>query len=252
MSFIEAIIFGTISGLTIFFGMPVARIRALAKQHVAFLNAIAIGVLFFLLFDIFEHAITPIERALHGKGGSATLLIVIFIAGFTIGFLGLVYYGERLLRGQSSHSAQQLALMVAIGIGLHNLSEGLAIGQAAASGELSFAFILIIGFGLHNITEAFGIAAPLAGSTVSWRFLLMAGLIAGAPNALGTLVGYWFTSELLSILFLALAGGAIVFVLGELFAAGRKLSAHTWNGWGILIGFFAGLLTDFLLIALGT
>jgi ZIP family zinc transporter len=113
------------------------------------------------------------------------------------------------------------------------------------------AFLLILGFGLHNVTEAFGIAAPLAGQKTSWRFLLLVGLIGGGPNFIGTLIGYSYRSEILAVLFLSLAAGAIVYVIGELLAAGRKLEAHAWTGWGLAAGFFAGLLTDFLLVALG-
>jgi ZIP family zinc transporter len=70
------------------------------------------------------------------------------------------------------------------------------------------------------------------------------GLIGGGPTFFGTIAGYQFSSEPVSVLFLALAGGALVFVIGELFSAGRRLSSPLWNGWGIGIGFCAGLLTD--------
>lgn len=250
MSFIQAVIFGTISGLTIFLGMPIARLQNLAKEYVSFLNAVAIGVLFFLFVDIIEHAVEPIEKTF-SAGQSFFPFVLTLIAGFGVGLLGLVYYGHRYLRRGESITPMELALLVAVGIGLHNFAEGLAIGNAAQSGELKFALLLVVGFGLHNITEAFGISAPLAGTRAPWKSLLLLGAIAGGPNILGTIVGYGFGSGYVSILFLALAGGAIMYVIGELSAAGRKLSAHTWNGWGLLIGFFAGLLTDIILVALG-
>ncbi len=251
MTFLQAVILGAISGLTIFLGMPIARMRDLAKEYVTFLNAIAVGVLFFLFIDILTHATEPVETALVAHSGDLPMLLAVLILGFSAGFLGLVYYGREFLKNEGRIPAEQLALLIAIGIGLHNFAEGLAIGSAAHSGELKFAFLLIAGFGLHNVTEAFGIVAPLAGKRTPWKFLLTAGLIAGGPNVLGTIVGYQFTSDILSVLFLALAGGAIMYVIGELLAAGRKLSSHTWNGWGLLIGFLAGLLTDFILISLG-
>ena len=101
------------------------------------------------------------------------------------------------------------------------------------------------------MTEAFGIAAPLAGKRPSWAFLGLVGLIGGGPNFVGTIIGYTFASPQVSVLFLSLAAGALVFVIGELFAAGRKLTSPLWNGWGIAVGFLAGLLTDLILIAVG-
>ncbi|MEP6694091.1 MAG: ZIP family metal transporter [Chloroflexota bacterium] len=250
MSFAETVILGSIAGLTIFLGLPLARARIVAPKHMAFLNATAIGILFFLFFDIVEHAVEPVEGALKGGSSDVPLLVGVLVAGFLIGLLSLVYYGRRMAAGPG-FTAARLAIVIATGIGLHNFSEGLAIGSAAQRGDLTFALVLVVGFGLHNITEAFGIAAPLAGKQPSWSLLGLVGLIGGGPNFLGTLIGYQFSSEPLSVLFLALAGGALVFVIGELFSAGRKLNSPLWNGWGIGIGFFAGLLTDFVLVAVG-
>ncbi len=251
MSFENTLLLGAISGLTIFLGLPIARLRAVSKGHLSFLNALAIGVLFFLFVDVLEHAIEPVEEALVLHSPDFQLILAIFIAGFVAGLMSLVYYGRRCLRKSQGMTASQLAILIAVGIGLHNFSEGLAIGNSAVQGELKLALLLIIGFGLHNITEAFGIAAPLAGKRASWGLLLLTGLIGGGPNFIGTLIGYSFQSELLSVLFLALAAGAIVYVIGELLAAGRKFESHVWNGWGLVIGFLLGLLTDFMLVAVG-
>jgi ZIP family zinc transporter len=251
MSFSQTLLLGTISGLTIFLGMPLARLRAISNGYLSFLNALAIGVLFFLFVDVMEHAIEPVEQAISGHGATLPWLLSALIGGFIAGLISLVYYGRHYLRKAGGITPKQLALLIAVGIGLHNFSEGLAIGSSAVQGALKLELLLIIGFGLHNITEAFGIAAPLAGKKSSWGFLLLTGLIAGGPNFLGTLIGYTYTSDTLSVLFLSLAAGAIVYVIGELLAAGRKLEAHAWTGWGLTIGFFAGLLTDFILVAIG-
>jgi len=114
---------------------------------------------------------------------------------------------------------------------LHNFAEGLDIGNTARVGALTLALSLEIGFGLHNATAGFGIAARLAGHPVSGGFLAAMGLIVGGPTLLGTLLGMRFASAPLSVLFLALAGGSILFVVVELLAAGRKLAAPTWVGW---------------------
>lgn len=251
MSFTQTLLLGTISGLTIFLGLPLARLKVIKKEYLSFLNAIAIGVLFFLFVDVVAHTMEPIETALTQNAPEFWMLTIVMIAGFVLGLMGLIYYGKHFLKKEPKLDPYRLALLVSIGIGLHNFSEGLAIGNSAYSGELKLALLLIVGFGLHNITEAFAIAAPLAGQRAPWKFLILSGLIAGGPNFVGTMVGYSFSSQLLSILFLSLAAGAMLYVIGELLAIGRKLESHAWMGWGLLIGFFAGLLTDFILVAVG-
>ena len=250
MSFQETVILGSVAGLTIFLGLPLARVRVVAPRYHAFLNALAIGILFFLFVDIVEHAIAPVEAAIRTDASALPLLVGVLIGGFGIGLLSLVYYMRRVSLGPG-FTAMHLAVVIATGIGLHNFSEGLAIGSSAAKGDLTLALTLVVGFGLHNVTEAFGIAAPLAGKRPSWALLGLVGLIGGGPNFVGTIVGYAFASPAVSVLFLSLAAGALVFVIGELFAAGRKLASPLWNGWGIGIGFLAGLLTDLVLTALG-
>jgi ZIP family zinc transporter len=250
MSFSETLILGTIAGLSIFIGLPLARAKIVSPQHLAFLNAVAIGILFFLFFDIVAHAVEPVETALKARAADLPLLLGLLIGGFLLGLLSLVYYGRRMGAGPG-FSAVRLAIVIATGMGLHNFSEGLAIGSSAQRGELTLALTLVVGFGLHNITEAFGIGAPLAGKRPSWSLLGGLGLIGGGPTFLGTIAGYQFSSAPVAVLFLALAAGSLVFVIGELFSAGRKLNAPLWNGWGIGLGFLAGLLTDFVLIAVG-
>ncbi|MDQ6859231.1 MAG: zinc permease [Chloroflexota bacterium] len=250
MSFQETVILGSIAGLTIFLGLPLARVRVVAPRYLAFLNALAIGILFFLFFDIVQHAIAPVEQAIAADRAAVPALLALMVGGFAVGLMSLVYYMRRVSMGPG-FTATHLAIVIATGIGLHNFSEGLAIGSSAEKGDLTLALTLVVGFGLHNVTEAFGIAAPLAGKRPSWALLGLVGLIGGGPNVIGTMIGYTFASPQVSVLFLSLAAGALVFVIGELFAAGRKLTSPLWNGWGIGVGFFAGLLTDLVLVSLG-
>jgi ZIP family zinc transporter len=149
--------------------------------------------------------------------------------------------------------AERLALFIALGIGLHNFSEGLAIGQSAAKGEVSLALMLIIGFGLHNATEGFGIVAPLAGEATrpSWGFLAVMGLIGGGPTFFGTLVGQSFVNNAVFIAFLALAAGSILYVVIQLLNVAAKLRQKEMLMWGLLLGLFAGFATDLILVAAG-
>ena len=219
------------------------------------LNAVATGVLIFLLWDILSHAAAPVETALaatHRGDSSFAALVVIFAAGIATGLLGLVYFNARLFgrtKDAPPASPRTLAMMIATGLGLHNLSEGLAIGQSAATGAVAFALVLVIGFALHNVTEGFGIAAPLATSSSipSWGFLLVAGLIGGAPTFLGTVIGYIFTSTYVYVLFLALAAGALLYVVNEMFHIGRRLNSPAPMAWGLLLGFLLAYATDLFL-----
>jgi ZIP family zinc transporter len=241
---------GGLAGLTIFLGLPIARLRLASRQYLSLLNAFAIGILLFLFIEVMEHAIGPVEEALEEGEPGFLLLLSTVALGFGAGLLSLVYYGQRFTQGDES--PRRLAILIAAGIGLHNFSEGLAIGSSAQAGEMALALTLVIGFGLHNATEGFGIAAPLASEKqVSWGFLALCALIAGGPTFLGTVLGFSYASELLSILFLALAGGAIIYVINELFGAGRKLGAPAWAGWGITAGILLGFITEFILEALG-
>jgi ZIP family zinc transporter len=267
-------VLGGIAGLTIFLGLPVARVRGLGVPVQGFLNAVATGVLIFLLVDIFSKANQPVEEALDrvhkGQWTGFAVLAALYAAGMVAGLLGLTWFnrqfGRRLRRtgpeGQAAAvaarpptmpSARGLAMMIATGLGLHNFSEGLAIGQSAAAGALAFTGVLVIGFGLHNVTEGFGIAAPLASDQQrpSWGFLGMAGLVGGGPTFAGTVVGSNLVSEYAFVLFLTLAAGALIYVINEMFAVCRRLSAPPALATGVLAGFLAGFATDLVLTFFG-
>ncbi len=254
-----AVALGAIAGATIFLGLPVARMHGLPKVVQGFLNAFATGILMFLLWDILSHAGGPVEVAAEqGQRGTFAAMAVIFALGVAVGLLGLVYFNRsvfsHLRHGHASPSARSLSLAIATGLGLHNLSEGLAIGESAHVGAIAFTGVLAVGFALHNITEGFGIAAPMTTDTnkASWGFLGLAGLIGGGPTFLGTWIGYLASSTYFSIAFLAVAAGALLYVLNELFNLGRKISTPTSFAWGLLLGFLTAYATDlFLTVAAG-
>jgi ZIP family zinc transporter len=255
MSLIDTVILGAIAGFTIFLGLPIARLRNPQPAWQAFLSSLATGILLFLLWDILSKAKEPIDTALgearQGDVAQFAVLLALFCAGIATGLIGLVYVDRTLVRrrkvGVQTNPAQ-LALMIAVGIGVHNFAEGLAIGQASRSGAIELASVLIVGFGLHNLTEGFGIAAPLTlGARPSWAFLGLAGLIGGGPTFLGTILGYSIQSPAAFVLFLAVAAGSIIYVVGELLHVGRRFQAPGLVAWGIWLGFIAGFGTDLVL-----
>ena len=283
MSTFNIALLGAIAGFTIFLGLPVGRVRSLPTATRALLSATATGVLLFLFWDVLVHAVEPVETALVAvsQDGTGTWmafisLAAVLVAGLILGLMTLVYYEQWMVGAKgtarphgpgaasvaefteprafaTASPARRLAILIALGIGLHNFSEGLAIGQSAAAGQLSLAIPLIVGFGLHNATEGFGIVAPLAGEPTrpSWGFLAMLGLIAGGPTLLGTLLGQSFVNETVSVAFLALAAGSILYVVVQLLRVAQNLGHRTLMFWGLLLGLILGFATDFVIVAAG-
>jgi zinc transporter, ZIP family len=279
MSTGHILLLGAIAGATIFLGLPIARLQALGASTRAGLSALATGILLFLLWDVLSGAVDPIESALNARHwGRFSWLAALGIVGFTLGLMALVYYSEWMKRRahrratplvgpgaaaidefrhrgwiERLSAGERLALLIAVGIGVHNFGEGLAIGQAAAASEISLAVTLIIGFGLHNATEGFGICGPISGEGTqpTWGFLALLGLIGGAPTFFGTLLGQAWSSEAMSVVFFAVAAGSILYVVQELFAVNRKYGHTTLVTWLVLAGLMLGFATDFVVSASG-
>lgn len=291
MDLSHTLVLGLIAGSTIFIGLPIGRWRRPVPALRLVLNATAIGILLFLVWDVFTAAWEPIDSALaafHTAGSSLAPALgygAVFAAGLSAGLLAMVAYERYLTRRRTPSQsarfgpgamaatelepqvgtlsrlspAKRLSLLIAVGIGLHNFAEGLAIGQSAASGDIALAALLVVGFGLHNATEGFGIVAPLAAASdtdgsegrPSWQFLAVMGVIGGAPTFIGTAIGHSFTNAYLSVAFLTLAAGSIVYVIAQLFAVAAKAKRPDLLAAGLLLGLFAGFVTDAILIAGG-
>ncbi len=278
MSFAQTALLGALAGFTIYLGLPAGRLRMLRDRGRVALAMFAVGILAFIFVDVVQHALSIVSQALDGYrhgtssfGHLATLTAMLGL-GFLAGSAGLAMLERRTkmlaprlpIAGgaaaatvddaqallQQTEEARRLALrrglVIALAIGLHNFAEGLAIGVSARAGAISLATVLIIGFALHNATEGFGIVGPLGDVRPSWRWLGLAGLIGGSPTFIGTLVGYNVTSQPIELAFYALAGGAILYVIGEVWQAMRRYGHHELGMYMLATGFMVGVITDLI------
>src|SRR6266542_1569917 len=244
------ILLGAIAGVTIFFGLLIARWRKASERLRGLLALASAGVLLFLIIEVGYRAMETVEAA--AKGGSGLLALhfgLLFVVGLSVGLIGLAWLEQgRLSRKSVGAEALEVATMIAIGIGLHNFAEGLAIGQSFAGGAVSFGTTLVIGFALHNATEGFGIAGPLVGTKVSWGRILWLGVIGGGPPVLGAVIGGVWVSPSVELLFLSLAMGSLIYVSRELFRIRFQsvgaVAAMTAVAVGIFIGFGTELIAE--------
>jgi zinc transporter, ZIP family len=222
-------------------------LRRARPEWLAAFMALTAGLLSFLgveaLFEAFDRqALLP-----NGLGGAGLVLL-----GVALSYLGMTFLSARLRAGGKEAGGMVLALLVAIGIGVHNLGEGLAIGRSFAFGELQLGTFLIVGFMIHNVTEGLGIAAPVAEGAArpTLARLSVLALAAGAPAILGAWLGGFTTSDVLGVLFFALAAGAALQVVVEVGrfvarrAPGGLTSGHAVGGYlaGITVMYATGLL----------
>jgi ZIP family zinc transporter len=279
MGFAETAFLGAIAGFTIYLGLPAGRVQRVDDRLRVALGMLSVGILAFIFVDVIANGQAIIQTALrdfkdHRSSFAHVVVMFALLAGaFTAGTAGIASIQQSVGRrfrarppvagGDTATvlSASELAgpqraarraalrtgLTIAGAIGLHNFAEGLAIGVSAKAGAIGLATVLIIGFGVHNATEGFGIVGPLGGVRPSWRWLGLAGLIAGGPTFLGTLLGYQVHSDALELAFYALAGGAILYVIGEIWSSMRVYGHRTLGLYLLALGFLLGVATDIII-----
>jgi ZIP family zinc transporter len=276
MGFAETVLLGAIAGLTIFVGLPLGRASLGGERLRVALAMLSVGILAFIFMDVTSAAEGILTSALHdfrahrGSFGHLLALFALLAVGFTAGTAGIagvqraagrsagpaiagasaeltLSVAERAVAElQARRATLRTGMTIAAAIGLHNFAEGLAIGVSARAAAIGLATVLIIGFGLHNATEGFGIVGPLGRTRPSWGWLGLAGLVGGGPTFFGTLVGYQVNSAALELCFYALAGGAIIYVIGEVWTGVRR-HGHRLLGLNLLAaGFLLGIATDLI------
>ncbi len=209
-------------------------LAGVSQRWIDFFLSFTVGLLLFLGVDALEGAFeltSQVASAFQGVG-----LIVLGVVGTPL----VIHAVSRVARGDSAITPLGISVLIAIGIGLHNLGEGLAIGSSYAVGEVALGTSLVFGFLLHNTTEGLGIVAPLARSRPSYAMLAALGLIAGIPTIFGTWIGGFSYSPTASVLFLAIGAGAIVQVIAVL---GRSMGSRGRDGFkgplnaiGVVVG----------------
>jgi ZIP family zinc transporter len=223
-------------------------LRRIDRKWVHFYLSLTVGLLAFLLVDTFEHTLET--SAMVPAGFEAVGLIALGILGAVVGLRAIGHLG----RDKSAPtSGLTVAYMIAIGIGLHNLGEGLAIGAAYSLGEIALGSFLVIGFALHNTTEGLAIVAPIADRRPAlWNFIVL-GMIAGLPTILGAWAGGFSYSPTMATFFLALGAGAILQVIIEV----SKLLQRSWpkglftplNAMGLMLGLAIMYVTALMVTA---
>ena len=220
-------------------------LRQLSGGWFDFLISLTVGLLIFLGIDAFAESIELSERVPSSYQGVAIITIGLLL---TILILTAIsrYAGAASAQRGESHSALVLAYLVAFGIGVHNLGEGLAIGAAYAVGEIAVGTLLVLGFTIHNITEGIAIVAPITRSKFKWIHLVWLGLLAGGPTIIGTWVGGFTYSDVWSVLFLAIGAGALFQVGYQIVKEMAAQSVQSLVSFSNVAGFLAGLLIMYL------
>ena len=224
-------------------------IRKISKAKYQFFLALTVGLLLFLGIDSIEEAFDVSNENLSSNFNGALLIATTIV----LSFLGLYYASEKLTSKADSIKISKpvaIGLMIAIGIGLHNFGEGLAIGSALGLGSIAFSTFLIVGFAIHNTTEGLAIAAPLSREKNVIKKLFALGLIAGTPAIFGAWVGGFAFSPFSTVIFISIGAGAIfqviVIILKWIRSEGDKNLSSAAVASGIAIGMLIMYLTSIL------
>ena len=240
--------FGVVAGLIpVYLGIAAALLlgRVLPRSWEGGLIGVATGVLVYLFFDLMHEAVEL-------TGVRDVLSWGVFLASLGISLVGLVALeSSQILGGRPASRLLSLPYMIAIGMGFHNLGEGLAIGASYANGEWALSMLLVTGFGLHNGTEGFGIVGAAGKTPVKWMDVFFLGLLAGGPTCVGTLLSGQGISSYVSISFYTLAAGSLLYVILSLTSISYTATRRVQVALGIFGGIGLMYITAMLLALFG-
>lgn len=230
---------GAIAGvIPVYLGVLAALFlgKVLPRTWEGGLIGVATGVIVYLFFDL-------MHEATELTGARDLVSWVVFLGSLGVSFVGLVALeSSQVFGGRSGSRVLSLPYMIAVGMGLHNLGEGLAIGASYAGGQYTLSALLVAGFGLHNGTEGFGIVGAAGKTPISWRDVFLLGLIAGVPTCVGTFLSGQGVSPYVAIGCYALAAGSLLYVVLSLtvvsYTATRRVQ--------VAAGMFAGISLMYL------
>ena len=220
-------------------------IKRISKQKYHFFLALTVGLLLFLAIDSIEEAIEVSNENLADSFNGTLLITTVTV----LSFLGLYYSGNKLIEKADSSKFTKpvaIALMISIGIGLHNFGEGLAIGAALGMGSIAFSTFLIVGFALHNTTEGIAIAAPMSRGKLMIGKLAAMGIIAGSPAIFGAWIGGFVYSPFTSVIFLAIGAGAIFQVIVVIMKWIQEENDRNLSTIAVVSGIAVGMLVMYL------
>jgi len=224
-------------------------LKRLEPRWIHFALALTAGLLVFLAFEALVEALETADAVAGAFQGTGIVALTVLGTWLSL----QAFSGAARGKGDAGRAGRmRLAFLIALGIGLHNLGEGLAIGAAYAQGAVSFGSFLIVGFMVHNTTEGLGIVAPIARDEPKLGTLALAGLIAGAPTIAGAWLGGLAYSPVLATVALGVGAGAILQVVGVLYRAIARESQPVWtplNALGVAAGLVVMYLTGLMVAA---
>ncbi len=238
-----------VMGFSIYLSFPIILRRDVGARYTVLLVSLAVGILIFLVGDIFSDVASAIYTS--GSYISSPYLSVIFVISVG-GLFGILYFAENYIKNTGPNEAfvpTRVALIIAVGMGLQNLTEGLVFGSAYVVGLTGLLTVILVGFILQNFTEGFPIISPFFGREKP-KTTLLAGLyfIGGFPTIAGSIIGYYYVNSYLSILFDGLAIGAIIYVmipmLKNLFRQADQYKVQSLVYAGLITGFLLGFLVN--------
>jgi zinc transporter, ZIP family len=248
LGFAETLLFSAVMGFSIYLSLPVVLSKKTGEMRTKLFNAIAIGILIFLVADVFSDVAVILYNGSYFGYGSSPYYDAVFAIFLTVGFM-VLYFAEN--RSRKGLTPTHLALIIALGIGFQNLTEGLLFGSLGVTiGLAGAAIVVLVGFIFQNVTEGFPITSPFFGQLEKKTgVILLLLLVGGAPTIIGGAIGYYYSSNIFDLVFDGLAIGAMAYViLPMLKNAFRDMdyAKQRMVYLGVFLGFLLGFLVNLI------